>query len=86
MSYLNFNGKQISTMALNPPLSNKNNETDIVNGYIDQENNFELNYNTGINIKFQDIVYSIRRHILWDRCKFNALALTLTIYKYILYV
>lgn len=76
MAHLNSNEKQISTMALKPLLTDQNNtrfnETgDKMNGFVDHENNLHSNHNTGINIKFQDIVYRVRRHVPWDRCKFN---------------
>lgn len=77
MSHFNFTGKQISTMALKPNLIGKNNtrfnEKNTMNGFIDQKNNLKLNCETGINIKFQDIHYSIRKHLPWDRCKFNVM-------------
>lgn len=77
MSHFNFTGKQISTMTLKPNLIGKNNtrfdEKNTMNGFIDQKNNLKLNCKTGINIKFQDINYSIRKHLPWDRCKFNVM-------------
>lgn len=77
MAHLNLNGKEISTMTSKPLLPDNNqthfNETDVMNGYVDHENNLHLNRNTGINIKFQNIVYKVRRHIPWDRCKINTL-------------
>lgn len=40
-----------------------------INGYIDHENNFQLNSDSGINIRFQNLIYRVRHHIPWDRCK-----------------
>lgn len=58
-------------MALKPLITDSNNihfnEKDAINGYVDHENNLQLN--TGIDIRFQDIIYRAPRHIPWDRCR-----------------
>lgn len=60
-------------MALKPLITDNNNinfnEKDAINGFVDHENSLQLNCNTGIDIKFQDIIYSAPRHIPWKRCR-----------------
>lgn len=66
-----LSARRPSTIGLKPivTVNTISNDADVTDGCFGDKNS-EHECSTGINIKFQDLIYRARREISWDRCKY----------------